>query len=91
MKIAIVGSGIAGLGAAYLLARAHEVDVLEADARVGGHVHTVDVAGQPVDTGFIVHNRRNYPLLTRLFSDLGVATRPSTMSISVECACGAAG
>lgn len=89
MKIAIVGSGIAGLSAAYLLARTHEVTVLDANDYVGGHTNTVDVEGLAIDTGFIVHNRRNYPLLARLFDELGVRTRPTVMSFSMECACGA--
>jgi uncharacterized protein len=90
MKIAIVGSGVAGLGAAYVLSRAHAVEVFEAEPRVGGHVYTVDVGPLAVDTGFIVHNRRTYPLLTRLLAELGVPTQETTMSFSMECACGAA-
>ncbi len=83
MKIAIVGTGISGLGAAYLLRRVHEVDLFEKDAWIGGHSHTVVVNGQPVDTGFIVYNERNYPYLTRLFAELGVETIPSDMSFGV--------
>ncbi|MBM3678904.1 MAG: amine oxidase, partial [Actinobacteria bacterium] len=90
MKIAIVGSGIAGLGAAYVLSRGHEVEVFEAAPRIGGHVNTIDVGTHPVDTGFIVHTPRTYPLLTRLFAELGVATQESVMSFSVECGCGVA-
>jgi predicted NAD/FAD-binding protein len=90
MKIAVVGSGIAGLTAAYVLARAHAVTLLERDVRIGGHVHTVDVDGLGVDTGFIVHNRKNYPLLTRLFDELEVETRETVMSFSVTCDCGVA-
>jgi predicted NAD/FAD-binding protein len=90
MKIAIVGTGIAGLSASYLLSRAHDVVVLDANDYVGGHTNTVDVEGHAIDTGFIVHNRRNYPLLTRLFDELGVATQPAVMSFSMECACGVA-
>jgi uncharacterized protein len=85
MKIAIVGSGISGLGAAYLLTRAHDVTVFERDDRPGGHSHTVLHAGQALDTGFLVHNTRNYPLLGRLFAELGVETQPSEMSFSVSC------
>jgi uncharacterized protein len=89
MKIAVVGSGISGLGAAYLLARAHEVHVFERDGRPGGHANTVDHDGLALDTGFLVHNERNYPLLTRLFRELAVATHESDMSFSVSCsACG---
>ncbi|MGL6279947.1 MAG: NAD(P)/FAD-dependent oxidoreductase [Gaiella sp.] len=88
MKIAIVGTGIAGLSAAHVLARAHEVELYEAADRVGGHTHTVDVDGLAIDTGFIVHNVANYPLLTRLFRELGVTTQPSVMSFSMTCGCG---
>lgn len=90
MQIAVIGTGIAGLGAAHALADVHDIEVFEADARPGGHAHTVTVprTGAPdlaLDTGFLVHNVRNYPLLTRLFGDLGVATQPSEMSFSVTC------
>lgn len=90
MRIAIVGSGIAGLGAAHLLAPVHDVHVFEADARPGGHANTVihrDGRGieVPIDTGFLVHSRENYPLLVRLFDELGVQTTSTTMSLSVSC------
>lgn len=85
MKAAIVGSGISGLGAAYLLSRAHDVTVFERDPRAGGHTHTVQHAGRALDTGFLVHNARNYPLLGRLFEELGVETQRSEMSFSVSC------
>ena len=88
MRIAVVGSGIAGLGAAWLLSRAHEVVLFEAEARLGGHTHTheVEQAGRSyaVDSGFIVFNPGNYPLLTRLFDELGVESQPTTMSFSVH-------
>lgn len=84
LDIAIVGSGISGLSAAWLLSKGHRVTVFEADARAGGHSDTVDVAGTPVDTGFIVYNERTYPNLTALFGHLGVATKPSRMSFSVS-------
>jgi predicted NAD/FAD-binding protein len=89
MKIAVVGSGIAGLASAWRLAQqAHEVTLFEADTRLGGHTdtHAVEVGGRgfAVDTGFIVHNRENYPLLCALFDELGVATQPTTMSFSVH-------
>jgi uncharacterized protein len=85
MRIAIVGAGISGLGAAYLLARAHEVEIFERDQRPGGHVHTIEHDGLQLDTGFIVFNERNYPKLIRLFSELGVRSQPSEMSFSVGC------
>lgn len=88
MRIAVVGSGIAGLGSAWLLSQAHDVVLYEADARLGGHTHTHDVriAGRDyaVDSGFIVHNRAHYPLLSRFFETLGVATQRTTMSFSVH-------
>jgi hypothetical protein len=88
MRIAVIGSGIAGLASAWLLSRRHEVVLFEADDRLGGHTHTHDVIvdgrAVRVDTGFIVHNRRHYPLLSRLFDELGVATAPTTMSFSVH-------
>ncbi len=88
MKIAVVGSGIAGLGAAYVLSRLHEVELFERDDRPGGHTNTVSVGRHELDTGFIVHNERNYPLLTRLFRELDVETQRSEMSFSVSCGCG---
>jgi len=89
MRIAIVGSGISGLGAAYALSRVHDVQVFERDGRAGGHANTVVHDGLALDTGFLVHNTRNYPLLTRLFDELGVATHESDMSFSVSCSgCG---
>jgi len=92
-RIAVVGGGISGLTAAYILARTHEVTVFEAADRLGGHADTHLVSGPggpvPVDTGFIVYNEPTYPLLTRLLRELGVATRASDMSMSVSCAgCG---
>ena len=88
MRIAIVGSGISGLSAAWLLSRQHDVVLFEANDYLGGHTdtHRVEVDGRTleVDTGFIVHNPGNYPLLTRLFDELGVATQPTTMGFSVQ-------
>jgi predicted NAD/FAD-binding protein len=87
-RFAVVGAGIAGLGAARALAGAHDVDVFEAGERAGGHVHTVDVRDDggdvAVDMGFIVHNRDNYPRFCALLDELGVATRPTTMAFSVS-------
>jgi predicted NAD/FAD-binding protein len=87
---AVVGSGVAGLTAAYLLQRTHDVTLFEADDRLGGHAHTHDVVTPddrvvPVDSGFIVHNERTYPNLIRLFGELGVATQPTEMSMSITC------
>src|SRR6476646_8562940 len=88
-RVAVVGSGIAGLTAAYLLQRHAEVTLYEADDRLGGHAHTHDVesAGRmlAVDSGFIVHNRRTYPNLLRLYEELRGATRPTEMSMSARC------
>jgi len=88
MRVAVVGAGISGLGAGYLLSRAHEVEVFESERRAGGHARTIRRHGLALDTGFLVHNTLNYPLLTRLFGELGVATQPSEMSFSVSCPCG---
>jgi predicted NAD/FAD-binding protein len=88
--IAVIGAGVAGLTAAYLLRHSHRVTLFEADARLGGHAHTHRVpAGDGailgVDSGFIVHNERTYPNLLRLFAELDVATRPTEMSMSITC------
>jgi len=87
-RIAIIGSGISGLASAWLLSKIHDVTLIEANDYVGGHTHTIEVAeGEhkiPVDTGFIVYNEPNYPLLTRLFERLGVATREGDMSFSAS-------
>ncbi|HEX6356164.1 NAD(P)/FAD-dependent oxidoreductase [Actinophytocola sp.] len=87
--VAVVGAGVAGLTAAYLLQRRYEVHLFEAAPRLGGHAHTHDVPGTTgsvaVDSGFIVHNERTYPNLLRLFAELGVATQDSEMSMSVRC------
>jgi predicted NAD/FAD-binding protein len=84
VKVAIIGSGIAGLGAARALAGQHEVTMYEAEGRPGGHVYTVDAGGHAIDMGFIVCNRERYPLFFRMLGDLGVTTRPTTMSFSVS-------
>ena len=91
-RVAVVGAGIAGLGAAHRLAPHCDVTVFEAEARLGGHAHTVDVtlpgpAGDVthgVDTGFLVFNERTYPRLIALFAELGVATAKSEMTFSVQ-------
>ena len=83
-SIAVVGSGISGLSAAWLLSRRHDVTLYEADARLGGHAHTVTVEGDAVDTGFIVYNEPNYPNLTALFRHLDVETAPTDMSFGVS-------
>jgi predicted NAD/FAD-binding protein len=90
-NVAVVGSGISGLTAAHVLTRAgHRVTLFETDTRLGGHTHSHDVddgSGPTlsIDTGFIVYNERTYPLLTRLFAELGVDTRPCSMGMSVSC------
>jgi len=88
-QVAVIGSGVAGLTAAYLLQRRYDVLLFEADSRLGGHAHTHEVADSgrilSVDSGFIVHNRRTYPQLIRLFDELGAATQPTEMSMSVRC------
>jgi predicted NAD/FAD-binding protein len=88
LKIAVIGSGISGLVSAHVLADKHEVHLFEAENRLGGHTHTheVEVASGKynVDTGFIVHNDRNYPNFVKLMSKLGIETQPSFMSFSVK-------
>ncbi len=88
MRIAVIGSGIAGLVSAWLLSPQHDVVLYEANNYLGGHTHTHDIERfgrrYAIDSGFIVHNAMNYPLLTRLFEDIGVASRPTTMSFSVH-------
>jgi predicted NAD/FAD-binding protein/DUF1365 family protein len=83
-RIAVIGSGVAGLTAAHVAAKTAEVTLFEADSRLGGHADTHEVDGLAIDTGFIVHNRRTYPVLMRLFAELGVETQPSEMSMSVR-------
>ncbi|MEM7229810.1 MAG: FAD-dependent oxidoreductase [Planctomycetota bacterium] len=88
-RIAIVGTGISSLTCAYHLHAAHDLTIFEADDRVGGHTHTVDVMldGRQwaVDTGFIVFNPINYPKFSRMLDELGVDSQPSNMSFSVRC------
>ncbi len=87
-KIAIIGSGIAGMSAAWLLNRDNDITVFEADDHIGGHSNTVDAGKDgkplPVDTGFIVYNEQNYPNLVALFDHLNVPTKPSDMSFAAS-------
>ena len=90
MRVAVIGAGIAGLGAAHALSRVHDVEVFERDTRPGGHANTITIprpgGGElHLDTGFLVHNERNYPLLSRLFRELGVQVQDSEMSFAVSC------
>ena len=84
LDIAVIGSGIAGLSAAWALSQRHRVTVYEAEARIGGHSNTVDVGDLGIDTGFIVFNEHTYPNLTALLRHLGVETEASDMSFSVS-------
>ena len=88
MNIAIIGTGIAGMSAAWLLSKRHKVTVFEKQSRVGGHSNTVDAlvgeVNTPVDTGFIVYNELNYPNLIALFDHLAVPTKASDMSFSAS-------
>ncbi len=90
LRVAVIGSGVAGLTAAHVINRSHAVTLYEQESRLGGHANTVDVHTADgrtlgLDTGFIVHNRRTYPTLIRLFAELGVATQDSDMSFGVHC------
>jgi len=89
-SIAVIGSGVAGLTAAYLLDREHNVSLFEKNNYLGGHTNTIVIdegpdAGTTVDTGFIVMNHKNYPVLTKLFDLLGVELRNSSMSFGYLC------
>ncbi|MBB5801105.1 putative NAD/FAD-binding protein [Saccharothrix ecbatanensis] len=89
-RVAVIGAGVAGLTAAYLLQRRYDVLLFEAGPRLGGHAHTHDVVSDDggtvaIDSGFIVHNERTYPHLLRLFAELGVRTQATEMSMSVRC------
>jgi uncharacterized protein len=90
-SVAVIGSGVSGLVASYVLALRDRVTLYEADARLGGHAHTHRITldrgdGQTVgvDSAFLVHNDRTYPTLCRLFDELGIATRETDMSMSVR-------
>jgi uncharacterized protein len=88
VKIAVIGSGISGMVSAHVLSKAHEVHLFEAAPRLGGHTHTHEVEVKSgkynVDTGFIVHNDRNYPNFVKLMQQLGIQTQDSSMSFSVK-------
>jgi predicted NAD/FAD-binding protein len=89
-SVAVIGAGVSGLTAAYLLSRTHDVTLFEAEDRLGGHAHTHDVTDSngrrhAVDSGFIVHNDVTYPWLRKLFGELGVQVHPTEMSMSVRC------
>jgi predicted NAD/FAD-binding protein len=88
-RVAVVGSGVSGLTAAYVLRKDWDVTVFESDDRIGGHAHTHAVedrdATHHVDSGFIVHNDRTYPYLRRLFGELDVEVHPTEMSMSIHC------
>jgi uncharacterized protein len=89
-SVAVIGAGVSGLTAAYLLRRTHDVILFEAEDRLGGHAHTHEVTDSDglrhaVDSGFIVHNDETYPSLRRLFGELDLKARPAEMSMSVRC------
>ena len=88
LNIAVIGAGISGMSAAWLLSQRHRVTLYEAEPRLGGHSHTVEAPGPhgplPVDMGFIVYNEANYPNLVALFDHLGVRTETSNMGFSVS-------
>lgn len=93
-RVAVIGAGVSGLSAAFLLRNRHDVVLYEAADRLGGHAHTHEVLDRHgemrrIDSGFIVHNRSTYPNLLRLLRELDVQTRPTEMSMSISCAgCG---
>jgi uncharacterized protein len=90
MRIAVVGSGISGLASAWFLSKRHAVTLFETNDYLGGHTHThdIEIDGRrlAIDSGFIVYNETHYPLLSRLFAELGVQTQPTAMSFSVSSA-----
>jgi len=90
LKVAVIGGGVSGITAAYLLQRKHAVTLYEKNSYIGGHTHTVLIEkgpdlGMPIDTGFIVMNNRTYPLFSKLLSDLGVSISETDMSFSYYC------
>jgi uncharacterized protein len=93
LKIAVIGSGISGLSAAWLLSQRHDVTLIEAERRIGGHSNTIDCMTSDgpvaVDTGFIVYNTATYPNLMALFDYLNVPTSPSLMGFGVSLHAGA--
>ena len=89
MKIAVIGSGISGLSAAYFLSKKHKVDIFEKEDRFGGHSHTLDILSDNqnkkkirADIGFIVFNKQTYPNLINFFDEIGVEIEKSNMSLS---------
>jgi len=88
-RIAVIGSGISGMAAAYLLSQKHEVWLFEKDERLGGHTHTHEIetshGPRAIDSGFIVHNDRTYPNLVRLLRELGVAAKKRHVVLGVGC------
>ena len=83
--VAVIGSGVSGLTAAYVMREDFEVTIFESDDRFGGHAHTHTVGEERIDSGFIVHNERTYPNLLRIFKELDIKTQPTEMSMSINC------
>mgnify|MGYP003305482571 FL=1 len=88
LNIAVIGTGIAGMSAAWLLSKRHQITVFEQNERIGGHTSTVELDVKkkkvPIDTGFIVYNEKNYPNFVQLLKYLAVQTQPAEMSFSVS-------
>ena len=89
MKIAVIGSGVSGLTCAYKLYKKHDIKVFEENNYIGGHANTLTINSEDgplnIDTGFIVFNKKTYPIFTQILDELGVFYQNTSMSFSVKC------